>query len=100
MPDNTETFEEFSKYAVEEFGDIFYIGRIHVSEETVAKINNEKNINLTVKNFEDYTPQVWLKSNICPKCKAELLGLFGSFDWGLEHGIGFCSHCNEVEFRY
>jgi len=56
---------------------------------------------LTKKEMERYPAQAWLVTDYkCPNCDADLFGLFGSFTWGMIHGIGFCSHCKKVELRY
>ena len=95
-----ETIEEFNKAAIEEFGDKFYIGKLNLNDETLNELNKQYNETLTQKDFDEYGEQVWLKEAKCPKCGKDLLGLFGTFEWSLQHGYGHCSHCNAVEFKY
>jgi hypothetical protein len=54
------------------------------------------------KAIPTYDEQVWLLPNtpgqldyVCPVCKAPL---FLAFAWNLEHGVGFCTSCKEVDF--
>jgi hypothetical protein len=102
-----ESFEEFSNHAVEKFGDKIVIKTLNISNEEIEKINlqlkesgTDYDQELTIKDFEDYGSQVWLIGTKCPECDSELLGLFGSFEWGIQHGIGHCGNCDEVTFRY
>ena len=94
-----ETLEEFYNMAVEEFGEKFTIKTIQISDNDLMKFNSEFQSNVTRNEIEEYK-QVWLLENKCPKCGAELFGIFGSFTWELVHGYGYCSECKSVQFKY
>jgi len=95
-------FEEFIKLAREKFGDKVSSRPIKVDDEIISEINEKMGLNITKQDFEDYNKKgnVWLLEDKCPNCGSDLLGLFGSFQWGIQHGVGSCSHCNEVLFQY
>jgi hypothetical protein len=93
-------FEEFSKLAVEKFGDKVVCNKIRISQENLDKLNESFDAKLTQQDFEDYGPKVWLLENKCPNCGTNLFDLFGSFAWGIVHGQGYCTECNDVEFQY
>ena len=95
-----ELIEQFSKAAIEKFGDKFYVGKLTVDKETLNTINLHLSLDLTQKDFDDYGDEVWLKEPICPNCGADLLGLFGYFEWDLQHGYGHCASCNTTTFKY
>jgi hypothetical protein len=94
-----ETIREFGEAAIKEFGDKFYITKLNINDETLSKINEDNEINLTKKDFDDYGEQVWLKEPICPKCGKDLFGLFGTFEWELRNGYGNCCNCG-INFKY
>jgi len=94
-----EQYEEFCKNAIDKFGDKVSTSRIVVNEETLKQLN-DSGYNLKQEDFDNYD-QVWiLDQEHCPSCGAELMGLFGSFQWGIVHGEGSCTHCNDVLLRY
>lgn len=86
-------FENFYKLACERFGaDKFTDKVITFTDETLRKFNADTNSSVTREDIESYR-QVWLLKNVCPKCGSELGGIFGSFEWGIVHGCGYCSEC-------
>jgi len=94
-------FDEFAKLAEKEFGDKIVIDVASISQENLDKINREFDSHITQDDILNYGKQVWLKNDgKCPVCDSDLLGIFGSFEWGIIHGIGFCSSCNKINFRY
>jgi hypothetical protein len=97
-----DEFKEFARLAEEKFGDKVSSKPIKVDDEAISEMNEKMGLNVTKKDFEEYNQKgnVWLLENKCPNCEVDLLGIFGSFQWGTQHGIGSCSHCNEVEFQY
>ena len=94
--------DEFAKLAIEKYGDKVFCCSIKTSQNTLDRINTvfESIPLITQKDFDDYGKYVWLRDDKCPECDADLLGLLGSFSWGIVHGIGNCSHCNKTMFRY
>ena len=93
------TTQEFYDLATKEFGEKFTIKTIQMSDEDLVKFNTEFNCNVTINEIQEYE-QVWLLEDKCPQCGSELFGLFGSFTWEIVHGIGHCSECKSVQFRY
>lgn len=92
------TLEDFYKAATEKFGEKFTIKEIQVTDEQLDNFNAQSTVKITRENIQEYK-ECWLLENKCPNCGAELGGLFGSFEWGIVHGVGKCSECNEVSFR-
>jgi hypothetical protein len=91
--------DEFARLAIDRFGDkVIYSGLV-VNEVDLNLYNAENSTNHTAEHFLNYK-KVWLTENKCPNCGTELLGLFGSFTWGIIHGMGFCSSCKKAEFQY
>lgn len=88
--------EEFFKTAKERFGDKIYCGKINIKDPDTMKY-----LGYSEDAIKSYPEQAWVLDNSkCPNCNAELLGLFGSFQWDLTHGYGHCDNCNKVEFKY
>lgn len=93
------TLESFYEVACNEFGkEHFSINGILISEENLKLFNEEHKCNLTIEDFSNYKA-VWIIDNKCPKCGSELDGLFGSFEWGLAHGVGRCGECKKVSIQ-
>ena len=92
--------ELFQKQAAEFFGAKVMVGPIIINENILSAVNEHYHTNYTTQEFIDYGTHVWLLGDKCPVCGANLLGLFGSFEWGIRTGCGSCSSCNRVEFRY
>jgi hypothetical protein len=88
--------EEFCRVAEETFS-----GKVMIQSLTV-KLDAAELARLpwTKEEIEAYPKQVWVMDGQCPVCGAELGAFFGSFQWGLVHGEGFCSQCNKAAFRY
>jgi len=95
---DVESLEEFAINATARYGDKVNVNKLNVSQETIDGLI-EHGYNIIKEDFDNYK-QVWLLENKCPECGAELLGLFGSFQWALRHGEGVCSNCKEVYFQY
>jgi hypothetical protein len=95
-----ETKEEFFKAAKKEFGDKINVIALNVPQEQIDQLNQEYSCHLTKDDFNNYGEQAWLMENKCPACSSDLLGLFGSFKWGIAHGVGECSNCGKVILRY
>lgn len=94
------TIESFYELACQEFGkEHFSIKGIEISEDNLQQFNLEHKCTLTKEDFSNYRA-VWIIDNKCPKCKSDLGGLFGSFEWGLVHGSGRCSECKKVSIQY
>lgn len=93
-----ETLEEFAENAIARYGDKVNFNKINVSQENIDELNSH-GYNIKKEDFENYK-QVWLLEGKCPECGSELMGLFGSFEWGLRHGEGLCSSCKKVYFQY
>lgn len=91
---------EFNNLAKEKFGDKIVVCKLNVDIAEMQKINAYRGYNLKQEYFQKYDELPWLKTTKCPSCDSELLGMFGSFRWGIIHGVGFCSNCNNVEFQY
>ena len=91
------THKKFLDLASKKFGDKVQITSIKV-EESVEEI--EQRVRATKEEIEAYPKQAWLKETKCPNCDAELMGLFGMFQWGIAHGIGFCGKCKKVDFKF
>ena len=91
--------EEFAKLAAEKFGDKVVFSSIKTNQSDLDLYNAEIGTNYTVEDFENYK-QVWVVSDKCPNCDADLLGMFGSFEWGIVHGVGTCRSCNKVSLQY
>ena len=95
-----ETFETFSEAAIKEFGEVFFLGELNISQDQIDEINKAKGCHLTKQDFLDKGKKVILLEPKCPKCRSDLGGLFGTFNWGLVHGTGYCSKCeNQIIFR-
>jgi hypothetical protein len=89
-----ESYDEFVKAAVEEFGDdVFILGDLNIPQEQIDQINKDKDCNLTTQDFIDLGKKVLLKEPKCPRCGHDLGGIFGSFNWGIIHGVGYCTEC-------
>lgn len=91
--------EEFINLAKEKFGDKINYNSLQIDDETEKSLKEQKIINNKeeVKNYKN----LWLvDQDRCPHCGSDLLGLFGSFTWGIAHGEGFCSNCKKVNFTY
>jgi len=76
-----------------------------ITRRLKVSIEDAKKIGLTKTAIERYQAQAWIpltidKGYLCPNCDAVLGGIFGSFQWGICHGIGFCNNCKKIEFRY
>lgn len=95
-----ETNKEFFESAKKEFGDKINIITLDIPQEQIDKVNEQCSCHLTSEDLKNYGEQAWLMENKCPVCGAELLGFFGSFEWGIAHGVGHCSNCNKVSLRY
>jgi hypothetical protein len=94
-----EDFEVFAKAAEEQFGDKVSSKPIHINKEDLNDLCEHLGVDITEEYLNNYH-QVWILDGKCPNCGAELLGLFGSFKWGLVHGEGYCSNCNSVNLKY
>lgn len=76
--------------------------RFTIKAQSLSQPDNEE----LVKGMSSYPLQAWLLPKegeelmTCPECNTAISGLFGSFEWGIIHGIGFCNKCKKVEFRY
>ena len=92
------SIEEFYNLVVNKFGNKFTIKLIQISDENLKKFNEEHDCNLLSKDFEEYR-QVWLLDNKCPNCNCNLLGMMGTFQWGIVHGYGNCTNCG-IGFKY
>ena len=88
--------EEFLNLAKNRYGDKIIVKRIGF----VYRGNTRKKDLVFAKAIKKYPEQAWVKEAKCPECDAELGGLFGSFTWGIIHGIGYCSKCEKTEFKY
>lgn len=90
--------EEFLELAKERFGDKIIVQQLTIDDEDAEKLK------LSAEDVNAYPAQAWIPETNgayhCPNCNAQLGGFLGSFVWGIVHGIGRCSQCNEVEFRY
>jgi len=93
------SIKDFYKLAVEKFGNKFLLGPIEVTKDILEKWNSENNTDLSMDDVSEYR-EVWLIEDKCPSCNSELLGLFGSFQWGFVNGQGYCSECNKVTLKY
>jgi hypothetical protein len=91
-----QSFDDFYKSACSKFGDDkFTILPIQVTDENLENFNIGEEFPITKDDLESYRA-VWLLKPICPKCSSELNGLFGSFSWGIVHGVGKCSDCGTL----
>lgn len=45
-----------------------------------------------IKTINEYLKD-FIPNDNCINCEKALGGIFGTFDWGLAHGEGFCSNC-------
>jgi hypothetical protein len=95
-----ETKEEFFEAAKKEFGNKINVITLDIPQEQIDQMNEECSTHLTKDDFKNYGEQAWLMDSKCPVCNADLLGFFGSFKWGLIHGVGECSNCYKVNLRY
>lgn len=90
--------KDFLSIAGKIFGDKIRVGQMRISDEDAEKLK------LKAEDVKAYPAQAWIPERNgayrCPHCDASLGGLGGSFAWGIVHGIGYCSKCKEVEFRY
>jgi len=94
------TIESFYELACQEFGkEHFSIEGIEISEDNLKRFNSDHNSNLTKEDFSNYKA-VWILDEKCPNCGSDLGGLFGSFQWGLAHGNGYCSECKKVSIKF
>lgn len=91
-------FQEFYDLAVKTFGEKFTMKPIQISDEELEKFNKEFGGTVAKEDFEKYEA-VWILENRCPSCGSELDGLFGSFEWGIIHGVGRCCECKKVSIR-
>lgn len=80
------------------FGDKVIVKQLEISADDAEKLK------MSAEDINAYPAQAWIPEKDgmyrCPYCDAALGGLFSSFEWGFVHGIGFCSKCGKVEFRY
>lgn len=92
------TREEFFEAAEETFGDRIIVKQLKISNEDAKKLK------MSADDINAYPAQAWIPEKEgayrCPHCDSPLGGPFGSFTWGIAHGIGFCSSCKKVEIRY
>ena len=86
--------KEFNELAIEEFGDRVVVNNLHAEQEVLDKLN------VTQDDLNDYGETPWIVNGKCPRCEADLGGLFGSFAWGIRHGTGGCTKCKSVSIRY
>lgn len=86
--------EEFLGVVKEVFGDKVVIEQLKISDEVAQKLR------VNPEDVRAYPAQAWVIEHRCPHCNHVLGGLFGSFAWGLQHGVGYCSKCEKVQFRY
>jgi hypothetical protein len=97
--ENEMTMEAFVECANKEFGDKIKFSGIDITPEDLELLNQDFSSTLTIDDFQNYK-QVWILDNKCPVCGTDLLGLWGSFKWGLRHGYGVCSECNKIDIKY
>ena len=90
--------EEFLTVVKEVFGDKVIVEQLKISDEDAEKLR------VSAEDVNVYPAQAWVVVRDghyrCPRCDSPLGGLFGSFAWGIQHGVGLCSECNKVQFRY
>lgn len=111
--DEEAVHKQFIKDVVEKFGEKVNVRLLSFSQDSLDRINailikdrQEHQFDgefkpLTNQDFENYGEMAWLQDGEhCPQCGAKLLGLFGSLQWTVRHGVGQCSECGQVEFRY
>lgn len=113
----------FEEAVLLKFGNKVKYDYLHINQFTIDLLNKQddeydennkyddsKYKNLTIKDIEDYGKHLWLNNKntrnnpCCPRCNAVLIatGFTGAFDWNsLNHnGLGHCSNCKCVEFKY
>ena len=92
------TREQFLESAQRTFGNKIIVQQLTISEEDAARLK------LNAKDVNTYPAQAWLVGKdgayYCPHCGAQLGGVLGSFAWDVIHGIGRCTSCDKVDFRY
>ena len=91
--------QEFFEKAKEQFGD-----KIRVQKLPTPSDDDLEKLDYTKEAFENYPEQAWIfltkdKGYLCPVCSEPLGGLLGSFTWGIQHGVGFCSNCKKASFQ-
>lgn len=92
------TREEFLKVAKERFGDKINVGSLTLGTD-------DERIPWTEEEIAAYPAQAWIVPEengncLCPGCGWPLGGIFGSFSWGITHGIGQCFQCEKIQVRY
>lgn len=90
----------------EEFLDVvkdLFEGKIVVEQLKISDEDAEK-LRVDAEDVRAYPAQAWVVVRDghyrCPQCDHPLGGLSGSFTWGIQHGVGSCSRCGMVQFRY
>lgn len=87
--------KEFMDAVKKKFGDKVMVGKLILTDEAAAKFK------ITQEDCNNYEEQAWLVADNCPVCGKPLFGMLkGTFQWGIQHGIGECFACQKVQFRY
>lgn len=99
----TLTDEEFFEKAKAKYGDKISIRAINSPKGTESEIFyisefGQEAWDKLLEAIPNYV-QAWLVEHKCPECGSPLGGFFGSFEWKVQHGIGYCADCKKTEFR-
>lgn len=92
--------EEFINLAKEKFSNKVILSYLYLNDLDLNKLNKIYKTHVTHDDLKNYGSHVWLAEEKCPNCNSNLMGLLGTFEWGIIHGQGFCSCCNVVEFKF